>query len=1262
MAQYELFQLSFQEIFQSMLQSEMTSPFIRFLQVSGICCLFVPSLVIRSVGQQLPVIQAKEMIPASGGSSKGLLFSQLEESVTGVVFRNDWQAPASLESARTLSFAGGGVAIGDFDGDGLADLYLSRPFGGGKLFRNRGDFRFEDASESSGLLKSGAKPFWETGCTWADIDNDGDLDLSVCAFHGANRLFLNTNGQFRDVAAEAGVNFIGASVIMAFSDYDLDGDLDAYLLTNRAFSPTNAFDVTSREVANKVFPQLEKNAAGEVVGMPDHLKEVFDLQWNPAGQMNMFIRSGQYDRLFRNDGATEPGGVPQFTDVTEEAGVKDNGMGLSATWWDYNDDGFPDLYVANDYFGRDRLYKNQGDGTFKDVSQASLPHTPWYSMGTNVADLNNDGLLDFMGTDMSGSNHFRQKVGMGDMSKNAWFLDSAEPRQYMRNAVYLNTGTDRFMEAAHMLGLANSDWTWAVKMDDLDNDGHTDVFIANGMTGDLFNSDILNEQRSNPSLVSVKPEVKRDANLAFKNLGNLRFENKGADWGLNKEAVCFGAALGDLDNDGDQDLIVNQFDGEVLVYRSNAAGRTGSNSIRVRLVGKQSNRWGVDAKVRIDTAVGIQTRVVTLSRGFYSSDDPVLHFGLGAEEKVTALTVDWPSGIVQRFTDLAANKQYTITEADASNAKPFRQRRSQGQAWFARTDQWINAEQTERPFDDFERQPLLPNKSSQLGPGHAWGDVDADGDDDLFIPGSKGVSGRLYMREGDRFVINSFAPFDAQPDAESEDMAPVFFDADGDSDLDLYVVSGGVECEPNDSVLQDRLYLNDGTGAFSKAPAGSLPEARHSGGVVCAADVDRDGDVDLFVGGRIVPGRYPETPVSQLLLNNGKGEFTDVASEELKSTGLVTSALWSDVDNDGWVDLLVTHEWGAVKTFRNTEGTLTDVTASSGIAGHTGWWNSIAGADIDGDGDMDYAVGNFGLNTKYHASLAHPTMIYYGDVENQGRPSIIEAGYEEEVYYPIRGRSCSSGAMPALADRFETFKSFAAATLEEIYNPEKLEQAHQLSAGVLESGILVNVTREGQLPAFEFKPLPRVAQIAPVFGLVFAPVNDDGHLDLILAQNFYGPQRETGRMAGGVSLVLVGDGKGGFAPVWPDQSGIVVGGDATSLTASDLNQDGVPDLFFGVNSGLQAVFKNNLPKGNTISFRLPSGTLPGTRLILEMNDGSQQMSELHTGGGYLSQAPMLMFFGMEKKGVKSVEIQGLKGKKKFTLDQLKLQNGALVLR
>ena len=403
-------------------------------------------------------------------------------------------------------------------------------------------------------------------------------------------------------------------------------------------------------------------------------------------------------------------------------------------------------------------------------------------------------------------------------------------------------------------------------------------------------------------------------------------------------------------------------------------------------------------------------------------------------------------------------------------------------------------------------------------------------------------------------------------------MAPVFFDADKDGDRDLYVVSGGVECEPGDATLGDRLYLNDGGGTFTKAPPGMLPEVRDSGGVACAADFDRDGDLDLFVGGRIVPGRYPETPASRLLQNDGRGKFNDVAPGFLRETGLVTSALWSDVNADGWIDLLVTHEWGPVKLFINRDGKLVDATAESGIADLSGWWNSIAAADIDGDGDIDYAVGNVGLNTKYHASHEHPVLLFYGDLDGNGRPHIVEAEFEGSICYPVRGRSCSSEAMPGLKEKFPTFKAFASAALQDIYDENKLENAKKLSANTLESGLLINLSEAGGAPRFDFRPLPRLAQISPVYGLAFTEVDGDGRPDLYLVQNFFSPQRETGRMDGGVSLLLLNR-ETGFSPVWPNLSGLVVPGDATSLSVTDLNQDGLPDFHIGINAGLPVGFE-----------------------------------------------------------------------------------------
>ena len=1187
----------------------------------------------------------------SAGKPPTPLFERLDPDQTGLDFIYRW-TPPKLYDHHLDSFVGAGVCIGDYDNDGLPDIYLTQPFAGNRLYRNLGDFQFEDVTSQSGTDDGGA---WGAGATFADIDNDGDLDLYVCGYDCPNRLFINnSNGTFTEQAELFGVAYKGSSVMMSFADFDRDGDLDGYLVTNR-FKPKYV------SVSDREFQIYEKN--GQPILGPEH-REKYKLIRLPNGTLRP-IMVGEFDHLYRNrlidkDAPTKQK-TPGFDDITESSGMLQDGIGLSATWWDYNNDGLPDLYVANDFWGTDHLYHNNGDNTFTDVAKQMLPHTPWFSMGSDLADINNDGLLDLMGADMAGTNHYKSKVSMGDMEQDGWFLTHSEPRQYMRNAVYLNTGTTRFMEIAYLAGLATTDWTWALKFSDLDNDGRVDLFVSNGMTGDWMNTDLRQDyDRLARQVQGTGKHQKWDAlrntprrnesNLAYRNMGDLRFEDTGPHWGLDHYGVSFGAALGDLDRDGDLDLVVNNFEEPVSLYRNRSEDQPGSgHSVIIRLKGRSSNSWGIGAKVKLSTTSGLQVRYLTLSRGFMSANEPLVHFGLGPDQLIDELTINWPSGHVQNFKNLESDRFYTITEPEGS---PIGRRlMDRPSPLFDRKDQLTRFSHREREFDDYELQPLLPSKLSQLGPGLACGDVDGDGDDDFFVGGATGQQGMLHINQGNgKFAWGQLEPFHS--DREFEDMAPLFFDADGDGDLDLYVVSGGVESEvgqmPGQQLLQDRLYLNDGMGEFSRASQKVLPSLADSGGVVAAADFDRDGDLDLFVGGRVVPGEYPLTPNSRLLRNdNGRFiEAIDDIAPGLRRSGMVTSALWSDADSDGDLDLLVTLEWGPVKLWRNDGNRLTDQTSGSGLAERTGWWNGIAGRDLDHDGDMDYVVTNLGLNTKYIASMEQPARLYAGDLDQSGRLRLVEAQFEGDTLYPIRGKSCSQNAMPFVQDQFPKYHDFALASLQDIYTNQCLTEAKLYEANTLDSGVLIN---DGT-GHFAFHALPRMAQASPGFGLVLTEVDGDGEIDLYIAQNFFSPQRETGRMDGGLSLLLRGRGNGQFEPVWPAQSGLVVPGDAKSLVTLDLNMDGHLDFLVGINNGVPMAFVNRASDQNQILIVRLKGqpgntTAVGARVRIDLVGGQSQTAEIHAGGGYLSQSSPDLAFGLGTNRVKRIGVTWPDGKK-----------------
>ena len=1119
---------------------------------------------------------------------EGPLFEELSAEQTGVDFVHQWSFPQGKYDLET-ALVWGGVCAGDYDGDSRPDIFLTRSTGGCRLYRNLGDFRFQDVTDAAGVATDGT---WATSASFADVDDDGDLDLYVCCYDAPNRLYVNHgDGTFREQARSFGLDFDGASTAMAFCDYDLDGDLDGYLLTHSLKHRKETFKVV-----------LDGNA----IRIPEEHREHVGVLY-PSDGRAIEIETGQLDRLYRND----------------------------------------------------------GDGTFTDVAPKALPHTPWFSMGIGTADIDNDGRLDLMGSDMSGTSHYKQKVGMGDMSNESWFLSHGEPLQYMRNAVYLNTGTERFMEVAYLTGLASSDWTWSLLFGDLDEDGWADLFVSNGMTRDWVDSDL--DDQADAMGGQYSPEGKRfwleqpqrtEKNLAFRNLGDLRFREVGSEWGLDHFGVTFGAVLSDLDLDGDLDLVITDFEGPARLYRNGSAG---AHRVQVRLRGRASNSHGLGATVRVRTAAGEQVRFLTGTRGFASAGESLAHFGLSRHSTVDRLTVEWPSGHVQHFDDLPGNRHYTVTEPEGPVSRPAPPDREP--TMFEPSKAVRLFSHKEADYDDYARQPLLPQRMSRLGPGLACGDVDGDGDDDLYFGGAAGEPGDLVLNRGaGRFRWSQQGSFDK--DAAHEDMGALFLDSDADGDMDLYVVSGGAECDPGSPLLRDRLYLNDGQGGFSSAPEGTLPDLADSGGPVAAADFDRDGYVDLFVGGRQIPGRYPLTPESRLLRNEGErfAEVTDANAPGLRRGGMITSALWSDADGDGWVDLLLTYEWGPVRFWRNDQGKLVDRTAEAGLGERPGWWNGIAGRDVDNDGDIDYAVTNFGLNTKYHAQTGKPTLLFCGDFESSGRMRLVEAGYEDDHLFPLRGKSCSSNAMPFLKDRFPTFKSFALASLNDIYAAPTLESAQRFEVDTLESGVLINDGRG----RFDFRPLPRLAQVAPGFGVVLTEVDGDGDTDLYLVQNFFSPQPETGRMDGGMSLLLLGGGDGTFRPVGPDRSGLVVTGDAKGLACTDLNRDGWADFVATVNDNEPAMF---LSRGRddvrVLEVRLdgpvgnPTGV--GARVTLTLDSGASQTAEVCAGGSYLSQSSPSLFFGLGKKGrVREINVRWPDGTVSATKPHVDNRNKATV--
>lgn len=1065
-------------------------------------------------------------------AADGHLFTKLPAAYTGVRFENHLTETRDFNVFTYRNFYnGGGVAAADLNGDGLPDLVLTANGTGPRVYLNRGAFRFRDVTEQTAITFKGAGA-WVTGVTIADVNGDGLLDVYLChAGNGtpeqrANALWINQGvgpdsiPRFREMAEQYGVADKGYSTQAVFFDYDRDGKLDLFVLNNSprpvvSFSSTNTRDV--------------RNEYGG-------------------------------HRLYHNEGG-------RFVDVSQQAGIfgSEIALGLGVVATDVNRDGWPDLYVSNDFFEQDYLYINNHDGSFTESIAREMPSISFFSMGLDIADVNNDGWPDVYTTDMFPEDDERvKKTSAFDL----WEVYQQRVKnnfhhQFMRNMLQLNNGNGTFSDIGQLANVARTDWSWSALIADLDLDGYKDIFVTNGIMRDVTSQDYIaylgNGQTMRATtrgkrvdymkLIGAMSSTKLP-NYAFHNNGNLTFTNESASWGLDTPSFSSGAAYVDLDGDGALDLVVNNVNDTAFVYRNNArALPKRPHYLQVKLEGEGANRFAIGAKVTLDAGGKTQYQELEPTRGFQSSSDYVLTFGLGARDSVRSVKVEWPDGggRVSELSNVAADRALTVKQSEAARAPASAREPTRPTLLTDVTNKTrLDFVHRENDFVDFEREPLMPKLVSTEGPTMAVADVNGDGLDDIYIGGAKGQAGKLFVQQRDgRFISTSEKEF--AKDSISEDVGAVFFDADGDGHPDLYVVSGGNEFSEGAPALQDRLYLNDGRGSFRKAEGGrALPIEANSGSRAAAADYDGDGHIDLFVGGRVVPWRYGMDPSSMLLHNDGHGHFTDVTDQVapgLRHVGMVTDAVWRDIDADGRPDLIVVGEWMPITIFRNAPSGRLEKLNVRGLEKSNGWWNRIITGDFTGHGRVDFIVGNAGLNGRLEASETQPTSMYVGDLARTGFVEQIVTTYTGGVSYPIEMRDELIRSIPGVAQRLPTYSSYAGKKITDILSPAELSGAVTKNVYTFASSLVRN-NGDG---SFTLVPLPTEAQFAPVYGILASDVDGDGHEDLLLGGNFYGLQPEIGPMRSGMGLALRGDGQGGFTPMVPTRSGFVVPGQTRDI-------------------------------------------------------------------------------------------------------------------
>jgi len=1036
-------------------------------------------------------------------------------------------------------YNGGGVAVGDVNNDGLQDVYFSSNLGDNKLYLNKGGMRFQDITIAANMeVRQGP---WKTGVTIADVNGDGKLDIYVCysgkmpAAKRANQLFINTGNyagdipKFSEQAKEYGVADSAYSTQAYFFDYDRDGDLDMFLLNH---NPDN-LRVLDEASTLDIFKNRDAN-----IGV----------------------------KLFKNDNN-------HFSDITQKAGFSNSALtyGLGAGIADINKDGWQDIYISNDYGVPDYLYINNKNGTFTNQLQSSIGHTSHFSMGNNVSDINNDGLPDIFTLDMLPEDNHRQKLlfAPDNYEKFDLGLRSGFYYQYMRNMLQLNNGDGTFSEIGQLSGISNTDWSWAPLFADYDNDGWKDLYVTNGYLRDYTNMDFMKymndyvqrkgrlQKEDVLEIISQMPSSNM-VNYMYQNKGDLTFKDKGKEWGLSMPSSSSGAAYADLDNDGDLDLIVNNINQPAFIYRNEKNKETDNHYLALKLEGAAKNTQGIGAKVSIYTKGKEQYLEQMPSRGFQSTVSPILHFGLGNESTVDSLKIIWLSGKGQLLKNVKTDQFITLDEKKSTSANGIA---TPLKSIFQETTSPVIYRNAVTNINDFKRQPLLVNPLSFSGPCMVKGDVNGDGLEDIYAGGGSGQAGTLYIQQKNgQFVQKVQQAFDVEK--LSEDADALFVDVNNDGFKDLYVASGGYHnYTAGDVLLQDRLYLNDGKGNFTKT-INTLPEMRVSKSCVRAGDINGDGYMDLFVGGRNIPGRYPEIPQSYLLLNDGKGNFTDkIASlaPQLQTAGMITDAAWIDINNDKKYDLIVVGEWMPVMVFVNTNGKLENKTTNYFSTECSGWWNKLLVADLNGDGKQDLVVGNMGLNTQCKVSDTEPAEMYYKDFDNNGSVDPMLCFYIQHKSFPYVSRDEMLDQMSIMRPRFPDYKTYADASIKEVFSAEEMKGAKHLQANDLSTTYF----EMGAGGKFQKKPLPMQAQFSPVFTINVLDYDKDGKSDLLLCGNINHPRLRFGKSDANYGVLLKGDGMGNFNYINQRQSGFHIWGDVRSVLSINnillfgINQDGI---------------------------------------------------------------------------------------------------------